>query len=213
MLGRVQSVPGVVEMLWQRMVNGGDLAIIMERLKGPDLFDYINELKSAMSEGEARKLFKQVLQIAIGCHNCGVVHRDIKDENIMFDAEGKVKLIDFGCATFINVNDDHGRLRKFAGTRALAPPEWLTLHEYHAEPITVWQLGSLLFNMLCGNIPFQTDSQIISGSIIWSRGVSDACRSLVGECLKKAPAERPSLMQIAEHAWVRQTVLSNAQNN
>jgi serine/threonine protein kinase len=127
----------------------------------------------------------------------------------MFDAEGNMKLTDFGCATFIQVNDDHGRLRNFAGTLSLAPPEWLTSGEYHAEPITVWQLGSLLFNMLCGGIPFQTDSQIISGSIVWSRGVSDASRSLVDDCLKKAPAERPTLMQIAEHAWLRQTTLSN----
>jgi serine/threonine protein kinase len=99
------------------MVNAGDLAFIVERLECPDLLDYISELESAVSEGEARKLFKQVLQVVTGCHNCGFVHRDIKDENITLDAEGRVKSIDFGCATSINVNDDHGRLRRFAGTR------------------------------------------------------------------------------------------------
>jgi len=212
MLGRVQSVPGVVEMLWQRMVNGGDLAIIMERLKGPDLFDYINELKSAMSEGEAHKLFKQVLHTVIGCHNCGVVHRDIKDENIMFDAEGNVKLIDFGCAAFYDHAVD-GAFHVFAGTLAITPPEWFKERTYHAESYTVWQLGCLLFNMLCGDVPFKSNSETISGNIPWTRDVTDACRSLVEKCLKKTPTERPSLMQILEHAWIRQTVLSDAQSD
>ena len=66
-----------------------------------DLFDYIRE-KGKMNETEGKIIFKQVLQAVQHIHSCGVVHRDIKDENIVLNREtGAVKIIDFGCGTLL----------------------------------------------------------------------------------------------------------------
>ena len=203
MLSRVQDIPGVVQLYDQGILGDGSLAIITERLKGPDLFDYISDREHPMDEDVAQFLFAQVLQIVIRCYQNGVVHRDIKDENIMFDETDKLKLIDFGCATFVNVNDGDGKLRKFEGTRAFATPEWLKTGFYYAESSTVWQLGSLLCNMLNGDIPFQNDRDILAAHVVWRRSVSSACRNLVEACLRLDPLDRPSLSKIAAHEWIK----------
>ena len=90
----------MVKLIDHRFVGHGNMALVMERLEGPDLYDYINSQESAMDEDIAHCLFKQVLLVVIECHKHGIVHRDIKDENIMFDHTNHLKLIDFGGATF-----------------------------------------------------------------------------------------------------------------
>jgi hypothetical protein len=71
----------------------------------------------------------------------------------------------------------------------------------------------LLFNVICGDIAFQADEEIISGAIPWTREISDAFRERVGNCLKKSALERPSLMQIANNVWINETVTPNAQSD
>jgi serine/threonine protein kinase len=203
MLARLQGIPGVLELYDQGMLSDGAFAIITERLKGPDLFDYINDRAVTMVEDEAQSIFAQVFRVVVKCYENGIVHRDIKDENIMFYDTGKVKLIDFGCATFVNVNDGDGKLRKMEGTRAFATPEWLNTGFYYAESSTVWQLGTLLYSMLNGDIPFHNDPEILSARVHWRRSVSSVCRELVESCLRLDPLKRPSLSKIASHEWVK----------
>ena len=91
-----QSVPGVVRLI--DFYDRGDYFLyIMEYSPScRDLFDYISQ-KGALEEDFARELFKQVVDIVIQCYQLGVVHRDIKDENLIIDTNtGKLKLIDFG---------------------------------------------------------------------------------------------------------------------
>lgn len=81
-------------------------------LPGMDLFDYI-ELRSNMGEDECRSIFIQVAQAIYHLHTkASIVHRDIKDENVVLDGEGKIKLIDFGSAAYIK----NGPFDVFVGT-------------------------------------------------------------------------------------------------
>merc|ERR1712002_696922 len=84
LMQQVQHVSGVIRILdWFEMPES--FYIVMERSRGQDMFDYISE-RGPLKEEHARKLFTQILQTVLMCHNSGVLHRDIKDENILIDA-------------------------------------------------------------------------------------------------------------------------------
>ena len=88
------------------------IEMVPHGLPGMDLFDYI-EMRPTLDEDECRDIFKQVVQALYHLHTKAlVVHRDIKDENIILDAENRVKLIDFGSAAYIK----NGPFDVFVGT-------------------------------------------------------------------------------------------------
>lgn len=120
---------GVIKLVdWYECLDS--FILIMERPENSiDLFDYIRE-KGKMNEQEAKIIFQQVLGAAQHIHSCGVVHRDIKDENIVLNREtGAVKIIDFGCGTLLK----SAPYRDFSGTPEFYPPEWFKKRYYYAR--------------------------------------------------------------------------------
>jgi len=126
-----------------------------------DLFDYITQ-KGVVSERSSRFLFRQIIEAVQYCLSVGVVHRDVKDENILIDLQtNQIKLIDFGSGTFLI----EGPYSEYEGTRVYCPPEWVLKHRYHAVPATVWSLGILLYDMLLGDVPFEKEAEIVAGHL------------------------------------------------
>ncbi len=200
LMQQVSDVPGVI-----RLIDYFDMShsyyIVMERFNSKDLFDFISE-EGPLGENLARHLFRQVLDTVSQCHNRGVLHRDIKDENILIDLQThQLKIIDFGSGTYLH----DAVYTDFEGTRVYSPPEWIKYRRYKADGLTVWSLGILLYDMLCGDVPYETDEQIRTGDIVWKDDVkiSPLAKDLIESCLRPDPDERITLSSIKNHTWMK----------
>jgi serine/threonine protein kinase len=174
--------------------------VVMERPESyKDLFDYITE-SGSLGEDEARRFMRQIVETTAALHDAGIVHRDIKDENVLVDTvTGAARLIDFGSGTFYR--DDV--YTDFEGTRVYSPPEWIKHRCYHAVPAAVWSLGVLMYDMICGDIPFERDEQIVRAEVRLRKPASAEAEDLIRQCLNIDPACRPTLQEILAHLWMQ----------
>ena len=106
--------------------------------------------------------FIKLIRICSDLSNGGVFHRDIKDENILINTETlEIKIIDFGCS----VPDSPNKIYTIAsGTPEFFAPEFFTVGQYKAESATSWSLGTLLYVLVIGDIPFESKNEIVSGT-------------------------------------------------
>lgn len=125
---------------------------------GMDLFDYI-ELTPYMTEDEIRNIFRQVCDAVHHLHSNKIVHRDIKDENVILDQEGKIQLIDFGSSAYLKEGKNFDT---FCGTLDYAAPEVLTGKKYEGRKQDIWALGILLYTLIYKENPFYNIDEILS---------------------------------------------------
>merc|ERR1712130_898513 len=171
LMQQVQHVEGVIKIL-DCFDSPDCYYIVMEKFRSKDLFDFITD-QGPLPEKLARSMFRGIVKTVIECRDGGVLHRDIKDENILVDLNTmKTKLIDFGSGCFYNHKTQNRKIfGEYRGTRVYSPPEWIQNGEYTGDGLTVWSLGVLLYDMLCGDIPYTTDREICSGKLVWQKHV------------------------------------------
>ena len=199
-LDYVQRVPGVIKLLEFYELRD-EFVLVFER---PSPCSDLNEFFKK-SGGFAKELvqnfFCQILGTVKSCHDHGIVHRDIKLQNILVDLKQlKLKLIDFGCSAFVK-NEDY---TDFGGTPAYSAPEWYEKNAYQGEPFTVWSLGVLLYFMSFGDFPFDTNEEALCDEVeFWGDSWSEECQDVIRKCLEKRPEDRITLEQLLEHEFVK----------
>lgn len=168
-------------------------------LPGMDLFDYI-ELKVNMDEVECRNIFRQVVDAIHHLHTKAlVVHRDIKDENVILDGEGRIKIIDFGSAAYIK----NGPFDVFVGTIDYAAPEVLQGKSYRGKEQDIWALGILLYTIVYKENPFYNIDEILDHPLrIPFLPFSEDCIDLIKKMLDRDVDNRLTITEVMEHPWM-----------
>ncbi|XP_042537947.1 NUAK family SNF1-like kinase 2 [Dipodomys spectabilis] len=183
--------------------NSSKIVIVMEYASRGDLYDYISE-RQRLSERDARHFFRQIVSAVYYCHQNGIVHRDLKLENILLDANGNIKIADFGLS---NLYHQGKFLQTFCGSPLYASPEIVNGKPYMGPEVDSWSLGVLLYILVHGTMPFDGQDhktlvrQISDGAYREPPKPSDAC-GLIRWLLMVNPTRRATLEDVASHWWV-----------
>nr|XP_028601352.1 NUAK family SNF1-like kinase 1 isoform X1 [Podarcis muralis] len=189
--------------IYEVFENKDKIVIIMEYASKGELYDYISE-RRRLNERETRHFFRQIVSAVHYCHKNGVVHRDLKLENILLDDNCNIKIADFGLS---NLYQKDKFLQTFCGSPLYASPEIVNGRPYRGPEVDSWALGVLLYTLVYGTMPFDGFDhknlirQISSGEYREPTQPSDA-RGLIRWMLMVNPERRATIEDIANHWWV-----------
>lgn len=200
-------------------------------LYNTDMLDYVRHNKR-LSEDQARVLVRQMVAAVDHLHNeCDVVHLDLKLENMFLDANGTLKVGDFGLSA---IKCESDRVDRMSGSTFYAAPEVLALKEcgpYDGRAADVWSLGMCAFVLCRGGFPlrnlacvrnlyleclawFTRDATMRAGAtrpprvVLLSDGeratLSDALLCMLDKCLALLPRWRPTSVLLSQAEWLQE---------
>jgi len=132
-----------------------DQYLVLEHAQKGDLLDYLISQGKPFSETEARRLFSQLVSALSYAHSKGVCHRDLKLENLFLDDKLDMKIGDWGHSCFFSPKT---RLHETKGTLKYSAPEIVLGNAYYGPAVDVWSAGVVLFAMISGHLPFESDN-------------------------------------------------------
>lgn len=199
--------------------------IYMELAESGELFSRV--INSGMlSEDEARKYFTQLMNAVAYMHSQGIVHRDLKLENVLLDAKDNCKVCDFGLAHMYDMTKESKpilvKLHEVCGSKSYCAPEVLEGLGYDGFPMDVWSCGICLFAMLAGFFPLDeatgadwrfervkmaasqrcSATHTIFGFYERACPLTQNCTDLIDGCLNINPENRLTVEQVLQSAWL-----------
>lgn len=212
---------------WE-VVDPTNVRIYMEHIDGDDMLQWAQRAPAqGYDEPQLFNVFSQILAGVLHCHANGIVHRDLKADNVVIAADGTAKLIDFGLSKNVMASAAHS----LVGTPAYLPPEIAGADgstEYDAYKGDAWSLGVALYVITCREYPFGCDGEgpgtdpravvlerisaaswahpgtVQFGGRLLSARLEHRSRPLAGlicRLLTIEPEDRISLHEVQEHAW------------
>ncbi|XP_039085209.1 serine/threonine-protein kinase SIK3 isoform X3 [Hyaena hyaena] len=191
--------------LYQVMETERMIYLVTEYASGGEIFDHL-VAHGRMAEKEARRKFKQIVAAVYFCHCRNIVHRDLKAENLLLDANLNIKIADFG---FSNLFTPGQLLKTWCGSPPYAAPELFEGKEYDGPKVDIWSLGVVLYVLVCGALPFDGSTlqnlraRVLSGKFRIPFFMSTECEHLIRHMLVLDPSKRLSMEQICKHKWMK----------
>ncbi|XP_036840595.1 MAP/microtubule affinity-regulating kinase 3 isoform X4 [Oncorhynchus mykiss] len=207
---KILNHPNIVK-LFEVIETEKTLYLVMEYASGGEVFDYL-VAHGRMKEKEARAKFRQIVSAVQYCHQKHIVHRDLKAENLLLDADMNIKIADFG---FSNEFVMGSKLDTFCGSPPYAAPELFQGKKYDGPEVDVWSLGVILYTLVSGSLPFDGQNlkelreRVLRGKYRIPFYMSTDCENLLKRFLVLNPAKRGTLEvreegqnQIMKDRWI-----------
>ncbi|XP_061582101.1 serine/threonine-protein kinase MARK1 [Cololabis saira] len=200
---KILNHPNIVK-LYEVIETEKTLYLVMEYASGGEVFDYL-VAHGRMKEKEARAKFRQIVSAVEYCHQKRIVHRDLKAENLLLDADMNIKIADFG---FSNEFTLGSKLDTFCGSPPYAAPELFQGKKYDGPEVDVWSLGVILYTLVSGSLPFDGQNlkelreRVLRGKYRIPFYMSTDCENLLKKLLVLNPGKRGSLQQIMKERWM-----------
>jgi len=190
--------------------------LVTELCPNGELFDMLYQ-SGRFDERTARFYFQQLIEGLEACHNAGITHRDMKPENLLFDSNFNLKIMDFGFSILLTGRDGTGMLHTKVGTQNYMAPEIHAHKPYSGVNVDLFAAGIILFIMYSHNPPFgRADTRdpyyrllVNNEARFWdmhSRNkpqnfYSEGFKDLIRRMLALEPENRPSISEIRQHPW------------
>ncbi|CAI4051993.1 putative serine/threonine protein kinase KIN4 SKDI_15G3740 [Saccharomyces kudriavzevii IFO 1802] len=194
--------------------NSKYIGIVLEFVSGGEFYKYIQR-KRRLKESSACRLFAQLISGVDYMHSKGLVHRDLKLENLLLDKHENLVITDFG---FVNeFFEDNELMRTSCGSPCYAAPELVvSTKAYEARKADVWSCGVILYAMLAGYLPWDDDHENPTGDDIarlyqyitqtplkFPEYITPVPRDLLRRILVPNPRRRVSVRAIQRHEWLK----------
>ncbi|XP_041805563.1 PAS domain-containing serine/threonine-protein kinase [Chelmon rostratus] len=211
MLGRVSQEIAILTRVQHHNIvkvlevfeNGSYFQMVMEKHgDGLDLFEFI-DMQPRLDEPLASYIFRQLVAAVFYLRTKNILHRDIKDENIIIDKCFHIRLIDFGSAAMMAPRK---LFYNFCGTLEYCSPEVLQGNPYEGPELEMWSLGVLLYTLLFSENPFCGVGEILDAKLKPPFPLSRDLQGVLCGLLHPDPAQRMTLDQLLLQPWISQPI-------